>query len=135
MAGYTPAITRIEINDLYKKNFAAFGGWDPEAKKVKKLQFAKMMKAYTEDMSLCAPAYAMDTIALAVEAGELDEESFNKLLKGADLEALCDGLADYEEWWVNERHFHAMATLMGYFEEQLNTYPNIGEALRENFAG
>lgn len=135
MAGYTPAITAIEVDKDYNSNHTAFGGWNPETKKISKIHFLKMMTALNGGAALSPPFYAMDTMTLAIEAGALDEKNFREMLSRADLDALCDELANMEEPWVNDRHFHAMATVLGPFEEQLNSYPNIAEALRETFAG
>ena len=135
MAGYTPAITAIEVDTSYNSNVTEFGGWNPETKKISKLHFVKMMTSFNGGAALSPQFYAMDTVALAIEAGALNEKNFHELLSGADLDALCDELVELDMAWVNDRHFHALATVLGHFEEQLNTYPNIGVALRETFAG
>ncbi len=135
MAAYAPAITSIEVDEGYKNSLSAFGGWNPETKKISQLQFVKMVTAYNQGAALSPSFFAMDNMTLAIEAGALNEKNFHEMLSGADFDALCDELVDMEEAWVNDRHFHAIAAILGYFEEQLNTYPNIGVALREAFAG
>ena len=95
MAGYTPAITAIEVDKDYNSNRTAFGGWNPETKKITKIHFLKMMTALNGGAALSPPFYAMDTMTLAIEAGALDEKNFREMLSRADLDALCDELADY----------------------------------------
>ena len=133
MAKYIPAITAIDVDDRYTKSLAAFGGWNPSTKKASTLKFADMVTARNKGADLSPGFYALDTLALAIESGALDENNLSTMLSGADLDALCDELADMAESWVNDRHFHALAALLGDFEEQLNSYPNIGDALRETF--
>lgn len=138
MPAYTPAVTPIDIDKSYNNALAAFGGWDPMTKKLSRLNFVKMLSACDEGrVEAQNPAfYAMDTMALAIEAGALDENNFHEMLSGDDLDALCDKLRDeLDIAWVNDRHFHALGTVLGHFEEQLYTYPSISEALRETFAG
>jgi hypothetical protein len=136
MAGYEPKITPITFsNKSYVENLKGFGGWDPESKTFKKLKFAKLYEAYQVDGNNCAVSYALDSLTLAVESGQLDGETLLKQVAKKDLEALVEALSDYDDWWVNERHFNAMAELAGFDEGGMTTYSGIAQCLADEFLG
>ncbi|MBS1187482.1 MAG: hypothetical protein H6R04_1500 [Burkholderiaceae bacterium] len=110
-----------------------FGGWLPLTQTLTPLRFRDAVAAFGAGTQT---QYALDCIALAVEAGAF---ASREELKGrvfateADFDAFCTALAQYD-WWLNERHYYAFATLLDVEEFTLRNYAELAAEFRVEYA-
>lgn len=129
--GYTPTPTKLQFErdgslKLWMESHAKLGGWNPET---------KTFTAFTlsEDFDDGETNYVLDSLAAAVEAGVLEQDSFIDVAFGKDgLTNFVPMLEAYDEseFWVNERFAQAFMYL-GFYEGQCRTFSSIAEALVE----
>lgn len=126
----TPINTKCPV---YKKYLKSYGGWNPVKKTLTPINFENLMET-EEDAHICGAEWALNCIALAVEAGHLEQSNFPEAAFSSknNFESFCTALGDSVFFWVNDRHFWAVEAL-GLPEEGSVTYPVIGETLIEFF--
>ncbi len=126
IAAYKPQITHIALNGTYD-GIRQFGGWNEKKKVFGPLQFV----AIQDEDSFLAPFYALDNLALAMEAGIVDGDRFVQQIFATreDFEAFCEDLRQTDTFWMNDRHFRALECLLG--EEGNVSYAEAGESLED----
>lgn len=124
--GYKPKITAIDMGDY--KPYKEFGWFNKQTKTVTPIR----QLALLEETERCQ-MFAMDIITLAVEAGVIvDAEDIPDVFASEDdLDAWLEQLSEFEDWWVNDRHFQAMLHVTGSSEGELRTYPEMAQHLEE----
>lgn len=129
---YKPYRTEIDLEG--DKNYIGlknFGGWNAAKNVFTPIQYDKVQ----EHESFLAMTFAMDNIAVAMEAGAIDSVRFVEQCFATrdDFEEFCESMRNTEEYWVNERHYRALLEIVG-GEEGAVSYPIAGEALYEAYA-
>lgn len=128
---YKPNYTEIDLDgDRNYKGLKNFGGWNAAKKVFTPIQYDEVQ----EQESFLAMTFAMDNIAVAMEAGAIDAVKFVEQCFATrdDFEAFCEDMRDTENFWVNERHYSALLHIVGN-EEGAVSYPIAGEALEEAY--
>jgi hypothetical protein len=127
---YTAKITPIDLKSTSYDKYRSFGGFD-EAKKIyAPLRFAEIsdeLEGSGEQVN-----YALDSIALAMEAGIFkDSDTFvaKAFATTADAAEFVEALRDHEYFWLNERHFYAFSHGLNCDESQMRTYPDIADLI------
>lgn len=130
---YKPRITPIpydNLNTAYPPmcyvNHEKTGGWHPETKAI------TVFKATAEEFSVEEFLWNM---AAAVEAGCVDSDTFVLDFFGSleRVDAFAEALEEYDsqEFWVNERLFHAMKAGLNTYEAACITFSNMADKFRE----
>ena len=109
------------------KHFKAHGGFDP---------WTRTMTPLRRVGQLDRAQYVLDSIAAAFEEGLYDKDTFLSVCFDSEdeLREFLRELNNFEQYWVNERHFYAFLDLVGN-EGGCTTYPQVAASLSQIFAG
>jgi hypothetical protein len=118
---YRPKLTPLVLTK--PRELARLGGWSERDQRFRPLVYCE----WRELVWHACFGTAIDHITRAIEKGKVPEPS-SAALFDTDLD-LADFLEDAEdyEYWLNERHFHALYRL-GFDEHYLLTYKTMAEA-------
>lgn len=127
---YTVKSTPITLSNAEYDKYRVFGGYDEVKKVYTPLRFAEIsdeLEGYGAQVN-----YALDSIALAMEAGIFkDSDTFvaKAFATTADAAEFAEALRDHEYYWLNERHFYAFSHAFNCDESQMRTYPEIADLI------
>ena len=126
---YQPKISSINLDAEIWTGLRKFGGWKEKTKTFAPLEYVNIQKSDV----MSAHCYALDNIALAMEAGAVDSVEFVKQIFASrdDFEEFCEDLRNTDTFWLNDRHFGATAELVG--EEGAVSYVEVGQALEDTY--
>jgi hypothetical protein len=127
---YTIKLTPIELSSAAYDKYRPFGGYDHTKKIYTPLRFAEIsdeLEGSGEQVN-----YALDSIALAMEAGIFkDSDTFvaKAFATTGDAAEFVEALRNHEYFWLNERHFYAFSHALNCDESQMRTYPDIADLI------
>lgn len=122
--------TPIDLKSTSYDKYRSFGGYDETKRAYTPLRFAEIsdeLEGSGEQVN-----YALDSIALAMEAGIFkDSDTFvaKAFATNEDAAEFVEALRDHEYFWLNDRHFYAFSHALKCDESQMRTYPDLADLI------